>query len=71
MEAVVDYKNRMSVPNIQKNIWPCQSCPAFTKRKSAICGLKECWYCQYADFHLDKANALDVGICTWPDISIK
>lgn len=24
------------------------------------------WYCQSADFHLDKPRFLEVGVCYWP-----
>jgi hypothetical protein len=27
---------------------------------------RACWYCVYADFHLDQPRALDVGVCYWP-----
>lgn len=51
-------------PNRDGNVWPRQRCPAFTPRGGAI--LNECWYCVYADFHLDKPRALDVGVCYYP-----
>jgi hypothetical protein len=54
----------LSAPNAGGNVWPSQSCPAFTQRDCAA--EKTCWYCVYADFHLDKPRALDVGICNWP-----
>ena len=51
-------------PNCDGNVWPKQSCPAFTPRSETL--LLECWYCVYADFHLDKPRALDVGVCYYP-----
>ena len=61
----------LSAPNAQGNVWPNQVCPAFSPRKEAPSGMAECWYCQYADFHLDKPRALDVVICNWPEINLK
>ena len=55
----------ISAPNSGGNVWPRQNCPAFTARGGAA--ERTCWYCVYADFHLDKPRALDVGICDWPD----
>ncbi len=51
-------------PNKDSNVWPKQNCPAFTPRENAT--MNECWYCKYADFHLDKPQPLEVGICNWP-----
>ena len=54
----------LSAPNSGGNVWPKQRCPAFTPRSGAA--EQTCWYCLYADFHLDKPRALDVGVCYWP-----
>lgn len=54
----------LDAPNRDGNVWPKQNCPAFTPRSDAF--LKECWYCIYADFHLYKPRALDVGVCYYP-----
>lgn len=54
----------LSAPNSGGNVCPKQSCPAFTPRGGAV--ENTCWYCIYADFHLDKPRALDVGVCDWP-----
>ena len=56
----------LSDPNSEGNVWPKQVCPAFIPRVDAPNGLWQCWYCVYADFHLDKPKALEVGICYWP-----
>lgn len=53
-------------PNCDGNVWPKQTCPAFTPREGAAAGIHECWYCCFADFHLDKPRALDVGVCYFP-----
>lgn len=66
MEKSIHEHIPLSVPNIDGNVWPNQVCPAFESRKDAPDGIKECWYCRCADFHLDKSKALDVGICCWP-----
>lgn len=52
-------------PNSGGNVWPDQSCPAIALRGDAV--ERTCWYCVYADFHLDRPRALDVGICEWPN----
>lgn len=54
----------LSAPNREGNVWPNQSCPAFIPRIGAV--EKTCWYCGYADFHLNKPRALDVGVCYYP-----
>lgn len=56
----------LPAPNAGGNVWPHQSCPALTPRGGAA--ESTCWYCVYADFHLDKPRALEVGICNWPDV---
>lgn len=56
----------LSAPNAEGNVWPKQVCPAFEPRDNTPNGLRQCWYCRYADFHLDKPKALDVGVCYWP-----
>ena len=56
----------LSAPNAEGNVWPNQVCPAFEARIDTHYGLSQCWYCRYADFHLDKPKALDVGVCYWP-----
>lgn len=53
-----------TAPNAEGNVWPRQRCPAFTPRGGAP--ENTCWYCVYADFHLDKPRCLEVGVCYWP-----
>jgi len=50
----------LTAPNTDGNVWPGQSCPAFTPREGCHPETRECWYCQHADFHLDRPRALDV-----------
>lgn len=57
-------QERLSAPNPSGNVWPGQSCPALLPRGGAA--EQTCWYCVYADFHLDRPRALEVGICEWP-----
>lgn len=59
-------KERLAAPNAEGNVWPKQSCPVFEPREGTPIGVSECWYCRYADFHLEKSRALDVGVCYWP-----
>jgi len=61
----------LNAPNADGNIWPKQSCPVFESRESTVIGQRQCWYCCFADFHLDKPKALEVGICNWPRKVIK
>lgn len=53
-------------------MWPLQSCAEFVPRKAhmPIEG-SQCWFCQYADFHLTCTVALEVGICCYPDKQIR
>ena len=59
----------LAAPNAGGNVWPKQTCPAFAPRGGAA--EHTCWYCVYADFHLDKPRALDVGVCEWPNKKTK
>lgn len=54
-----------SKPNKNGNVWPRQYCPGFSPRENAT--MIECWYCKYADFHLNQPKALDIGICNFPN----
>ena len=54
------------VPKQNGSVWPNDICPAYTPRQEAIPCINGCWYCRYADFHLQEERALEVGICKWP-----
>lgn len=59
-----------SRPRAGRNVWPHQACPRFSPRSYSLFGADmetACWFCRYADFHLDWAVALDVGICCYPE----
>lgn len=59
-------------PKQSRSVWPRQSCPAFTPRKGHLpTDGSQCWFCRYADFHLTRPVALEVGICCWPEIQIE
>lgn len=58
-------------PQSNKNIWPHQYCPAFVKRHTSFHSAPECFYCKYADFHIEQTVALDVGICCYPNVKNK
>jgi len=55
-------------PQSNKNIWPHQYCPVFDKRHTSFHSAPECFYCKYADFHIEQPVALDVGICCYPNV---
>ena len=48
-----------------------QCCDRFSPRQSVVQPQRKCWYCRYADFHLDRAMALDTGICRFPKVQSK
>lgn len=49
------------------NVWPHQGCPCFQARAWSYPPDpgRECWYCAFANFHLDRPVALDVGVCQY------
>ena len=57
---------QLSAPNVEGNVWPRQVCPVFEPRNDTPIGLHQCWYCRYADFHLEWQHSLEVGVCYWP-----
>jgi len=59
-------KKLYDVPNARGSVWPNDVCPAYTPREGSMEGIKGCWYCRYADFHLKEEKALEVGVCQWP-----
>ena len=70
-EAYRDRREALPTPKPGGSVWPRQSCPAFTPRKEYLpMGGSQCWFCRYADFHLTRPVALEVGICCWPEIQI-
>ncbi|PHV70917.1 hypothetical protein CS063_07805 [Sporanaerobium hydrogeniformans] len=66
MEAYRREEAFLTAPNADGNVWPKQVCPAYEPRGDTLHGLKQCWFCKYADFHLDKPRCLEVGVCYWP-----
>ena len=48
------------------SVWPQQRCPVFTGRRVGLCSVQRCWFCRYANFHLQEGTALEVGVCCWP-----
>ncbi len=58
-------KALLTAPNVWGNVWPRQVCPAFEPRGDTPEGVRHCWYCRCADFHLDLPPSLDVGVCYW------
>ena len=37
---------------------PCPGCSVWPQQR--------CWFCRYANFHLQEGTALEVGVCCWP-----
>ena len=62
---------RLSEPPTNCNVYPKQQCPAFSPRCGALPGERECWFCKYADFHIESERPLDVGICGYPKVNAK
>ncbi|MBQ7384622.1 MAG: hypothetical protein IJV72_07540 [Clostridia bacterium] len=56
----------LTEPPMECNVRAAQCCPAFLARKGALVCDRECWFCQYADFHLRNEVTLEVGICRYP-----
>ena len=70
-KAYFDRQEFLPAPKPGCSVWPRQSCPAFSPRKEHLpIEGSQCWFCRYADFHLTRPVALEVGICCWPDIQI-
>ena len=66
--AYCDRKNSLPAPKPGGSVWPRQNCPVFTPRKEYLpIDGPQCWFCRYADFHLTRPVALEVGICCWPE----
>lgn len=65
-------REALPMPRPGGSVWPLQSCAEFVPRKAhmPIEG-SQCWFCQYADFHLTCTVALEVGICCYPDKQIR
>jgi len=59
------------VPQIEKNILPRQSCPAFTPRNGALPCDRECWFCIHADFQIGLSSMRDVGVCKYKVVKEK
>lgn len=66
-----DKRDTLVAPNQNGSVWPRQCCPVFAPRRSNNVVVRECWYCQHADFHLGMSRALEVGVCCWPKIVIR
>ena len=67
-----DRRDPLPAPNSGGSVWPRQSCPAFMPRKGHLpTEDSQCWCCRYADFHLTRPVALEVGICCWPEIQME
>ncbi len=61
----------LDAPTPGGNILPEQVCPCWQPRTTVMmAAFRECWNCRYADFHLDRSRALDVGVCEYPNVKI-
>ena len=69
--AYCDRPPPLSAPKPGGSVWPRQNCPVFTPRKEYLpIDGPQCWFCRYADFHLTRPVALEVGICCWPQVQL-
>ena len=59
-------KKQLDCPSVGKTIASHQKCPAFVARDGALPNEKECWFCKYADFQLNKPHSAEFGICKYP-----
>lgn len=50
----------------QKTVSAHECCPAYAERDGAMPCERECWFCVYADFHLEQNETLEKGICHYP-----
>ena len=70
--AYCDRPPPLSAPKPGGSVWPRQNCPVFTPRKEYLpIDGPQCWFCRYADFHLTRPVALEVGSCCWPEIQME
>lgn len=61
----------LDAPPVGQNILPEQVCPRWQPRTTVMmAAFRECWNCRYADFHLDRKKALEVGVCEYPNVKI-
>lgn len=71
-DVYFDRRELLPAPKPGGSVWPGQSCPAFTPRREHLpIEGSQCWFCRYADFHLKRPVALEVGICCWPEVQIE
>lgn len=60
-------KIRGAPPAPGGNILPEQVCPCWQPRTTVMMvAFRKCWNCRYADFHLNREKALEVGVCEYP-----
>lgn len=66
LPPVIPERRFLRSPPVGRNVWPGQCCPRFGPRASETLNIvRECWFCRFADLHLDEPYALDVGICCY------
>ena len=62
---------QMPHPLVGGHVHPGQCCPAFKAREGALPGERECWFCAYADFHLERTCTEESGTCKYPKTAKK
>ena len=67
----IDHTDKVEKRISEIKIGPRDVCSFYEPRDKCIVVMKECWYCRYADFQLDKPNTLEFGICCYPNKVIK
>lgn len=61
----------LDAPPVGQNILPGQVCPRWQSRAAVMmAAFRECRNCKYAEFHLNREKALEVGACGYPSVKI-
>lgn len=55
-------------PQTDKKVFPLQYCPKYQQRYSITPVIPECYFCRFADFHLNMNTPPETGECHYPEI---
>ena len=67
----LDNSEEFDRPRCRQSVWPHQVCPKYQERGNSLAVEPTCYFCKYADFHLNETVALEVGICCWPEVQLE